>query len=154
MTLSCASNYVRPTPKSTPTERIEQLYYLIGSDGVSLMLEYEPKYYQMLLDTFWYYQDPTPFTEENEYRDAYYNRIDLCLTLFDSCPIEGWKTDRGKCLIILGYPDNIRDEPMYEHWYTGVRIWEYWTRRYELIFVETYAGCYKLLNPPYEVIGW
>ncbi len=60
--------------------------------------------------TFWSRRDPNPDTEENEYRDQYYERIAYANEHFTS-GIPGWKTDRGRIYIAWGKPDSIESHP-------------------------------------------
>lgn len=65
---------------------------------------------QNFIDIFWRNRDPNPDTEENEYRDAYYERIAYANEHFSS-GIPGWKTDRGRIYIVWGKPDSIETHP-------------------------------------------
>ena len=58
------------------------------------------------IEQFWLRRDYTPDTTENEYRDEYYRRIVLANERYTS-GIPGWKTDRGRILIMHGEPDEI-----------------------------------------------
>jgi GWxTD domain-containing protein len=62
------------------------------------------------IDTFWRRRDPDPDTEENEYREEYYERIAYANERFTS-GIPGWKTDRGRIYISFGKPDSIESHP-------------------------------------------
>jgi GWxTD domain-containing protein len=62
------------------------------------------------IDYFWRRRDPDPDTEENEYREEYYQRIAYANEKFSS-GIAGWRTDRGKIYIIHGKPDSIDSHP-------------------------------------------
>lgn len=62
------------------------------------------------IENFWRRRDPNPDTEENEYRDQYYERIAYANEHFAS-GIPGWKTDRGKIYITWGKPDGIESHP-------------------------------------------
>ena len=53
------------------------------------------------IENFWRRRDPNPDTEENEYREEYYERIAYANEHFAS-GIPGWKTDRGRVYIALG----------------------------------------------------
>ncbi|MGH9559277.1 MAG: GWxTD domain-containing protein, partial [Bryobacteraceae bacterium] len=55
---------------------------------------------------FWLRRDPTPDTEENEFREEHYRRIAYANEHYAS-GIPGWKTDRGKIYIEYGPPDEI-----------------------------------------------
>jgi len=60
------------------------------------------------VEQFWLRRDPTPDTEENEYREEHYRRIAYANQYFAS-GIPGWKSDRGMIYIKYGPPDE-RDQ--------------------------------------------
>jgi GWxTD domain-containing protein len=62
------------------------------------------------IENFWRRRDPNPDTEENEYREEYYERIAYANEKFAS-GIPGWKTDRGKIYITFGKPDSVESHP-------------------------------------------
>lgn len=62
------------------------------------------------IENFWRRRDPNPDTEENEYREEYYERIAYANQHFAS-GIPGWKTDRGRVYIAHGKPDSIEAHP-------------------------------------------
>lgn len=62
------------------------------------------------IENFWRRRDPNPDTEENEYREEYYERIAYANQHFAS-GIPGWKTDRGRVYIAHGKPDSIESHP-------------------------------------------
>ena len=59
---------------------------------------------------FWRRRDPSPDTEENEYRDGYYERIAYANEHFASGK-PGWLTDRGRIYIRWGKPDGVESHP-------------------------------------------
>ncbi len=62
------------------------------------------------IEAFWQRRDPTPDTEENEYKEEHYQRIAYANEHFAS-GIPGWKTDRGRIYIMYGKPDEIDSHP-------------------------------------------
>jgi GWxTD domain-containing protein len=62
------------------------------------------------IENFWRRRDPNPDTEENEYREEYYERIAYANEHFTS-GIPGWKTDRGRIYIAWGKPDSVESHP-------------------------------------------
>lgn len=62
------------------------------------------------IEQFWRRRDPNPDTEENEFRDEYYERIAYANEHFAS-GIPGWKTDRGRIYITWGKPDSVESHP-------------------------------------------
>jgi GWxTD domain-containing protein len=89
---------------------------------------------EQFIENFWLRRDPTPDTEENEYRDEYYTRIAYANEHFQS-GIAGWQTDRGRIYIMHGKPDAIesgvtldagRNSVPYEKWsYKDVSVPRY-----------------------------
>ncbi len=65
---------------------------------------------ERFIDLFWINRDPTPDTEENEYRDEYYQRVAYANERF-SAGVAGSKTDRGRIYILHGPPDEIESHP-------------------------------------------
>jgi GWxTD domain-containing protein len=65
---------------------------------------------QQFIEQFWFRRDPTPDTEENEYREEHYRRIAYANDRFAS-GIPGWKTDRGRIYIMFGPPDEREEHP-------------------------------------------
>ena len=62
------------------------------------------------IETFWLRRDPTPDTEENEFKEEHYRRIAYANEHF-AAGIPGWKTDRGHMYIVFGKPDEIESHP-------------------------------------------
>ena len=62
------------------------------------------------IEAFWQRRDPTPDTEENEYKEEHYQRIAYANEHF-AAGVPGWKTDRGRIYIVFGKPDEIDDHP-------------------------------------------
>jgi GWxTD domain-containing protein len=65
---------------------------------------------QQFVEQFWLRRDPTPDTEENEYKEEHYRRIAYANDHYAS-GIPGWKTDRGMIYIKNGPPDEIDSHP-------------------------------------------
>src|ERR1700722_743060 len=122
---------------------------------------------QTFIENFWLRRDPTPDTEENEYREEHYRRIAYANDRFAS-GIPGWKTDRGMIYIKYGPADEIESHPSggsYERPYeegggsTSTYPFEQWRYRYIegvgtnviLEFVDTtMSGEYRLTSDPSE----
>lgn len=62
------------------------------------------------IEQFWQRRDPTPDTEENEYKDEHYRRIAYANEHF-AAGMPGWRTDRGRIYIVWGPPDEIDSHP-------------------------------------------
>src|SRR5580698_5626845 len=62
------------------------------------------------IEAFWQRRDPTPDTEENEFKEEHYRRIAYANEHFPA-GIPGWKTDRGRIYIVFGPADEIESHP-------------------------------------------
>jgi GWxTD domain-containing protein len=62
------------------------------------------------IEEFWRRRDPDPDTDENEFREEYYERIAYANEHFAS-GIPGWKTDRGRIYIMYGKADEVESHP-------------------------------------------
>jgi GWxTD domain-containing protein len=78
----------------TPEE--EQAFKLLGTDEER----------DQFIEQFWLRRDPTPDTEENEFREEHYRRIQYANEHF-AAGTPGWRTDRGRIYIVWGPPDEI-----------------------------------------------
>jgi GWxTD domain-containing protein len=100
---------------------------------------------------FWLKRDPDPETEENEFREEFFRRIEYANERFIEGP-PGWKTDRGRIYIYFGPPDRFEDRPMLN--YPGVRgviIWIYYNE-VAFQFIDKGDGRYTL-NPYSGIYG-
>jgi GWxTD domain-containing protein len=122
---------------------------------------------EQFIELFWRRRDPDPDTDENEYREEYYERIAYANEHFSS-GIPGWKTDRGRIYIMWGKPDEKETHPMgggYERpsyhggGSTTTYPFEIWFYRYlpgvgsgiEIEFVDpTGSGEYRIARSPEE----
>jgi GWxTD domain-containing protein len=122
---------------------------------------------EQFIESFWRKRDPDPDTDENEYKDEYYERIAYANEHFAS-GIPGWKSDRGRIYIMFGKPDEKESHPSggsYEResyeggGSTSTYPFERWFYRYiegvgsgvEIEFVDpTGSGEYRIARSPEE----
>lgn len=122
---------------------------------------------EKFIEEFWRRRDPDPDTDENEYKEEYYERIAYANEHFAS-GIPGWKSDRGRIWIMYGKPDEREthpsggpyDRPSYEGGgMTTTYPFESWFYRYlpgvgsgiEIEFVDpTGSGEYRIARNPSE----
>jgi GWxTD domain-containing protein len=106
------------------------------------------------VEDFWKKRDPSPSTDENEFRQEYYNRIEQANRLFrEGRNNSGWLTDRGRAHILLGPPERRNTYPSgYTFYDRPMEIWYY--RYFTLYFVDyTFTGIYKLEPQSAQQIG-
>jgi GWxTD domain-containing protein len=122
---------------------------------------------ERFIEEFWRRRDPDPDTDENEFREEYYERIAYANEHYAS-GIPGWKTDRGRIYITWGKPDEVESHPSggsynresYEGGgSTSTYPFERWFYRYlpgvgsgiEIEFVDpTGSGEYRIARNPDE----
>jgi len=122
---------------------------------------------ERFIEEFWRRRDPDPDTDENEFKEEYYERIAYANEHFSS-GIPGWKSDRGRIWIMYGKPDERETHPMggsYERpsyeggGSTTTYPFEVWFYRYlagvgsgvEIEFVDpTGSGEYRIARNPNE----
>lgn len=122
---------------------------------------------EKFIEEFWRRRDPDPDTDENEFKEEYYERIAYANEHFAS-GIPGWKSDRGRIWIMYGKPDEREthpsgggyERPSYEGGgSTTTYPFETWFYRYlpgvgsgvEIEFVDpTGSGEYRIARNPNE----
>ncbi|MDT7602898.1 MAG: hypothetical protein QOF61_895 [Acidobacteriota bacterium] len=122
---------------------------------------------EQFIEGFWRRRDPDPDTDENEYKEQYYERVAYANEHYAS-GIPGWKTDRGRIYIMFGKPDETESHPsggsyqreIYEGGgSTSTYPFERWFYRYiegvgsgvEIEFVDpTGSGEYRIARSPEE----
>jgi len=62
------------------------------------------------IEQFWLRRDPTPDTEENEFKEEHYRRIAYANEHF-AAGVPGWRTDRGRIYIVWGPADEVESHP-------------------------------------------
>jgi GWxTD domain-containing protein len=128
---------------------------------------------EQFIEQFWRRRDPDPDTDENEYREQYYERIAYANEHYTSGR-PGWMTDRGRIYIKFGKPDEVESHPnggLYERpayqggGSTTTYPFEIWFYRYlpgvgsgiEIEFVDpTGSGEFRIARSPNEkdALAW
>ena len=65
---------------------------------------------EQFIEQFWLRRDPSPDSQENEFKEEHYRRIAYTNERYAS-GIPGWKTDRGRIYITFGPPDENESHP-------------------------------------------
>ena len=132
MLVTCVSIGFAQKPESTPPNQtpedkprnvkteVKQVYKdWVKKDVFYIITNEEKKAFNQLktdeerenfIEGFWRRRDPNPDTEENEFREEYYERIAYANEHFAS-GIPGWMTDRGRIYITWGKPDSVESHP-------------------------------------------
>ncbi len=170
------SQDIQERPRNVKSEIKEVYKKWVNNDVAYIITREEKRAFNALktdeerenfIENFWRRRDPNPDTEENEYREEYYERIAYANENFAS-GIPGWKTDRGRIYIAWGKPDGIEsypaggsyNRPVYEGGgSTTTYPFEIWFYRHlegvgdgiEIEFVDpTGSGEYRIARSPNE----
>ena len=124
---------------------IEQMAYFASPEDLNFIKDAEErKEKAKRFVAFWKKQDPNPADEYNPVFNEYYNRVAYANQNFTSYSLEGWRSDRGMVLIILGAPDNIDRHP-FEYHSKPYEDWQYYNLNKRFRFVDyTGFGDYRL----------
>lgn len=124
-------------------EFLSRVRYIITKAERKIYLELPDSEKKGFQDEFWNLRDPDPVTEENEFKEEYFRRIDEANRLFHG-GTPGWLQDRGRIYILIGPPTERLTYPMEAHskpreiWYYG---------NFPVIFVdELGTGDYQLVT--------
>lgn len=106
------SRNVRPEIKEAYKRWLDQdvPYIITKEERRAFMALQTDEERENFIENFWRRRDPNPDTEENEFREEYYERIAYANERFTS-GIPGWRTDRGRIYIAWGKPDSIESRP-------------------------------------------
>jgi len=142
-------------------------YIITGAEKKAFLALQTDEERENFIENFWRRRDPNPDTEENEFREEYYERVAYANEHYAS-GIPGWKTDRGRIYIAWGKPDEVEshpsggayDRPSYEGGgSTTTYPFEVWFYRHldgpgdgvEIEFVDpTGTGEYRIARDPFE----
>ena len=146
--LNTGCHYYNLSKKLTPeyADFFEEVRYIITNQEEKTFLNLPDSEKDQFIEEFWKRRDPSPGTEENEFKMLYFDRIEKANAIFISEGRPGWLTDRGRIFILYGPPlDRIRD-PMGRSSYGFCQeVWYY--GNFPLFFVDrACVGDYRLVT--------
>jgi len=120
--------------------------YIITSQERKIFLELPESERPAFKEEFWKRRDPDPGTEENEFKTAYFVRMDEADKLFMGEGKPGWMTDRGRIYILFGPPqERIADSLGRSQYGRCSEVWYYGS--FPVIFSDANcAGSYILIT--------
>lgn len=93
-------------------EFYNKVVYIMTKEESKIFLELPPSARADFIEDFWERRDPTPETEGNAYKEAYFSRIEEANKLFRAGGRPGWLQDRGRIYILFGPPNERQTNPM------------------------------------------
>ena len=124
---------------------VDELIYIANSEQLDFIKSAENRTEKTKrFVEFWKKLDPNPNDEYNPVFNEYYSRVAYANENFSTYSLEGWRSDRGMVLIILGAPDNIDRHP-FEYYSKPYEIWQYYNLNKQFVFIDyTGFGDYRL----------
>jgi len=100
------------------------------------------------LKEFWGKRDQSPGTPENEFKRDYLSRVNAANLSFKGTFREGWRTDRGRTLLVYGKPDETERFPFSSE-QRAYEVWHFFSIQggVDFIFVDKREmGDYELVH--------
>ncbi len=124
---ACRAGALRRSLSPGHAEFLSKVRYIITRSEERIFLELPASQGDAFIAEFWKRRDPDPYSEENEFKDEYFSRLEAADRMFKGEGKPGWRTDRGRIHILFGPPlDRIinpisagGEERCSEIWYYG-----------------------------------
>lgn len=110
--LSCATTPKEYRLDPASEEFLSHVRYIITQEEQKIFLELPPSARAGFIEEFWGRRDPDPETPRNEYKEAYYQRMEEANHLFRGGGRPGWLQDRGRIYVLFGRPNERQTQPM------------------------------------------
>jgi GWxTD domain-containing protein len=113
--------------------------YILESSNFKKYREYADLNYEnklIYIKNYWFVNENSENSKGNQLLKEFYNRVEYVNYNYNYLSLKGWETDRGKILIIYGYPYDIQNE------YTTdgeLEIWTYKNNR-QYTFINKYGN--------------
>lgn len=114
---------------------VPPLQYILPPDEWKKLDDLSDEERSKWLRTYWKARDPDPDTPLNEIMVEFYKRVLEANEKYAGQYTEGWKTDRGKTLILYGKPDKI-EVHRYQLNSKPYEIWYYHAEHKKFIFMD------------------
>jgi GWxTD domain-containing protein len=141
---ACASARMEKQLDPKSREFVSKVRYIITPEERRAFLALAPEAREPFIEDFWKRRDPSPSTEENEFKLEYFSRIEQANHLFSGGGSPGWLQDRGRVYITLGPPDHRETYPRGITFYgLPTEIW--WYNFFPITFIdERWVDDYRL----------
>ena len=133
------------------TRTVDMLVHIATHDEMETLRNTPPGRRLQAFEAFWKSKDPSPETEENEWRDEYYRRIRFANRQYSNPFQPGWRTDFGMVYIKYGEPDEVERFP-FELGQKPHEIWYYYGQRRQFTFIDERGNGEYELQYPYDGI--
>jgi len=127
---------------------VESLIYIMPKDRFAGIRSLKQEDQKQALEEFWKQRDPEPDTARNELEEEYYRRVVFANQHYSlSTGLPGWKSDRGRVVILFGEPADIERRESALNRNTRYEIWSYPHLRRSFVFEDRFgSGDYRLVS--------
>lgn len=141
---SCSMKQMEKNLDPEGQKFLSEVRYLITKGEREAFLELPPSERDQFIEEFWKRRDLDPETEENKFKEEYYQRIEEANRLFTGGGTPGWLQDRGRVYILIGAPDQREAFPRGRTFYdVPSEVWYYGL--FPVMFIDPHwSGNYKL----------
>jgi len=133
-------------------DEFDKSTYIAIDQEVDIFEELDEEGMRRFLAEFWKRRDPDPTTEINEYKRIYFENLEYAEANYTNAFKAGWRSDRGRVLLIYGKPDEIERYPSSMD-SSPYEIWQYYSLEggSHFIFADiTGHGSFELLHSDYR----
>jgi len=120
-------------PAKNLDEEFDAATYIATTEEKNIFKTLDVQGKQAFLVEFWRKRDTTPETPQNEFRDDYLKLVNTANKEFSGFK-KGYKSDRGRVLLIYGVPDEIDRVPLNMET-KAHHIWKYFAIEGGIIFI-------------------
>jgi GWxTD domain-containing protein len=141
---SCTMHNLAKNLDPDSKEFYSTVRYIITNQEKKIFLNLPSSERKAFIEEFWKKRDPDPETETNEFKEEYFERIEMANLLFKEGGTPGWLQDRGRVYILLGPPHERYTYPRGRTFYDlPEEVWYYGF--FPIVFVdEDWNGDYEL----------
>lgn len=103
---SCQANQVEKKLDPASSSFLSLVRYIITPEEYDEFINLPAQEREKFIENFWKRRDPDPDTEENEFKEFYFTRLEEAKELFSGGG-EGYLTDRGMIYVLFGPPNYV-----------------------------------------------
>jgi GWxTD domain-containing protein len=103
---SCQVNQIEKRLDPASSDFLSLVRYIITPGEYDEFVNLPAQEREKFMENFWKRRDPNPETEENEFKEAYFVRLEEAQEIFNK-GAAGYLTDRGMIYVLFGPPDYV-----------------------------------------------
>ncbi len=123
VTAELMATYYSRLSEAEMDQEFDKAKYIASNDEKKIFKNLNAKGKIEFLVEFWRQRDADPNTPQNEFKIKYFEMVEYAQVNFRTKFKEGWKSDRGRVLLMYGFPDDIERSPSE----SGKKPYEMWT---------------------------